>query len=261
MVHSAFPGSAVVRCPRCDLTYLFPVRSPEELRDAYEGPYFQAYRQAGRSLPCEHEEVPVRVRVRLQRAHAGRTPGRLLEIGVGHGSFLNYARQEGWDVCGLDVSAYVVQTARERFGLEVLHGTLRDVQLASDSFDVVHLSHVVEHLPDPLEALHEVRRVLKPDGVLLVEVPNEFRNLHVRLRELAGVPLAPYPVSSTHLYFFSPRTLTAVLEKSGYRVVLLRTLRDTDDAVWTRSMLKRVAHVAERVTEMGPLIESLAVKV
>ena len=96
---------------------------------------------------------------------------RLLEIGVGSGSFLAFARSRGFQVTGCDLSGPICKLAERKFRLPVHHGaanTLPDGPV----FDVVVMNHVLEHVPDPVALLREVQRKMKPGGVLHVAVPN-----------------------------------------------------------------------------------------
>jgi len=257
MVRSAYSGATVVRCTGCGLDYIRP--RPVEVDGVYEEDYFRAYQDAGMVFPTESILHP-RFAARLRAVERIRGRGRLLEIGVGHGGFLHHAATQGWDVLGVELSAYAAAHVRDRYRLNVLHGSVESAQLPGSAFDMVHLSHVLEHLLDPIGALRKIRTVLAPGGVLAIEVPNELENLHVRLRRLFGGP-APYPVRCTHITFFQPSTLQQMLERAGYRVTRVSTMRDaTDPGAW-RGLVKRAAGAIETPLGLGPLIEAFATPV
>lgn len=260
MLRPLFTGSSLVACAGCGLRFLYPVPSNSQLAGVYEEEYFAAYARAGIPLPAEAGNLPERHRDRLQALERTRGAGRLLDVGVGDGAFLHFAQSRGWACQGVEVSAYAAKRARERYGVEIRCGTMEDVGYPSDYFDVVHLSHVLEHLPDPLRALREILRVLRPGGVLIVEVPNELENLQARLAALCRVSRAPYVVPSTHLFFFTPETLRRALNATGYLVRTLRTARDTGDASLARRVVKRLASVVEQPLRMGPLVEATGEK-
>jgi len=79
--------------------------------------------------------------------------GKALEVGCGNGAFLNILKQLGWDVVGADSSPHAARTAKEDFDIDVFVGQLADAPFPEESFDYVHLSHVVEHFYDPLETM------------------------------------------------------------------------------------------------------------
>jgi SAM-dependent methyltransferase len=258
MVRPAFDNTIVTQCRSCNLSFLAP--PPVRPEQVYGEEYFQAYAALGLRFPTESDEVPIRYRERLKQAEQeaeGR--GVLLEIGVGHGAFLNLAQAAGWQTLGIEVSEYAARMAREKYGLEVFCGTLEDAGIREASIDVVHMSHVLEHLKDPLRTLSEIMRILRPGGILVIEVPNELDSLQVRVLRLAGLVRA-YSVKSTHLFFFSPWTLTQLVRNAGYEIRRTRTLRDTRDSRLSRRCVKAAASLVENPIRMGPLIEVFAAR-
>ena len=96
--------------------------------------------------------------------------GRLLEIGVGSGRFLEAARAAGFEVMGCDLSPAVCRRVEERIGVKVHCGPLGS--LPEGAFDVVAMHHVLEHVEDPVGFLRDVRRVLAQGGIVHTAVPN-----------------------------------------------------------------------------------------
>jgi SAM-dependent methyltransferase len=247
----------VVRCTACGLTHLLPV--PSDVAGMYEQDYFRAYADAGIRLPAESEALPARYVRRLDALSGGRREGRVLDVGSGHGSFLNLARRHGWAVHGIDVSRYAAEQVQQRYGIDVRVGTLEHAAFPVEHFDLIHMSHVLEHLPDPGGTLAEVRRVLKRGGFLAIEVPNELENLGTRVLSAVGL-LRPYAVRSTHIWFFSPSTLGRLLSAAGFDLVRLRTFRDTDEPRPIRWTVKQAARMVEEPLGLAPLIELIARK-
>src|SRR5262249_7927331 len=119
----------------------------------------------------------------------------------------------GWDVHGVEINSETARLARERYQLEVRTGTLEQAAYSDGLFDVVTMWGVLEHLHDPAGSLREVHRVLNADGVLVVRVPN-LASCDARLfgKYWAGFD------SPRHLFVFTPRSLTSLLECNGFRV-------------------------------------------
>jgi SAM-dependent methyltransferase len=141
----------------------------------------------------------------------GIKPGRLLEIGCGNGRRLAQLRDHGWQVEGQEVDAKAAQFARERLGLTVHEGLITDLDLEPESYDAIILSHVIEHVHDPIGLLAEARRLLKPKGVLTATTPNAVGLGH----RVFGVNW--YGLDSPrHLFLFSPRTLDTVARRAGF---------------------------------------------
>jgi 2-polyprenyl-3-methyl-5-hydroxy-6-metoxy-1,4-benzoquinol methylase len=138
-----------------------------------------------------------------------------LDVGCGTGGFLSALRETGgWRTVGVEVDERLVAYARQALGLTVHQGDLSTLNESAHSFDAVTMWDVLEHLIDPLGTLHIIRRLLKPDGVLLLSTPNA-QAWQARLwgENWAGwnIPL--------HTYFFTPATLKRILARAGFRVI------------------------------------------
>ncbi len=99
-------------------------------------------------------------------------PGNLLDVGCGKGRFLARAVMHGWNVQGVETSPRQIAAARKRYRLAVFESELQEMSFADRSFQVVTAWHVLEHFPDPNPIMNEVHRILKPEGLFVLEVPN-----------------------------------------------------------------------------------------
>jgi SAM-dependent methyltransferase len=144
------------------------------------------------------------------------TPGDLLDVGSGDGDFMFRARPHGWRVRGIEVNEAAVQSARDA-GLEVHHGDLASAGFAPGSFDLVRLWHVLEHVPDPIGLLRQIAPLLRPEGVLIIGVP-DFGSPVRRLSGARWSGLQP----GFHLSHFDRHTLRRVVERAGFQVLSLR---------------------------------------
>ena len=198
----------VVRCAGCGLVFLRPRPSPAELGSFYPDTYYPLDQQPTREARAVAEGLLARI-IGWRREHQLQAPS-LLDIGCGTGLFLHLAREAGLQVRGIELSESAVAYARMNYGLDVHHGTLENTDLPDQSFDIVTMWHVLEHLPDPVAALRRVARALKPDGLLLLGVPN-FDSIEARIFGRRWYSLdAP-----RHLYQFTPRTMATVLNAVG----------------------------------------------
>ncbi len=137
---------------------------------------------------------------------------RLLDLGCGNGAFLVQMQDAGWEVQGIDPDATAVAVAREA-GVPVEHGVLDEARFPESSFDAVTLSHVIEHLPDPIRSLRICHRLLRPGGVLSLTTPNLASVGHSLFgRDWIGLD-AP-----RHFVLFTPDSLLHAGERLGFRI-------------------------------------------
>lgn len=136
--------------------------------------------------------------------------GRLLDVGFGDGTFLITARSMGWDVVGVDADPEVIKNARV-LGLTAYQGGVEVLTGMDDSFDVITMSHVIEHLADPMAAIRRSYALLKSGGQIWLETPNIDSLGHLRFgRDWRGLE-AP-----RHLVLFSSASLKRALLHAGF---------------------------------------------
>ncbi len=138
--------------------------------------------------------------------------GKLLDVGCGNGSYLMDCKRLGWDVYGVEVNEKVA-TELKNMGLKILTGDFERMALAGSEYDVVTFWHTLEHLYDPFKSLKKTHSILKPDGIVMIEVPNAAsleRRIFGRRWVLWDVP--------RHLYHFSPKDLVKLLKDSGFKI-------------------------------------------
>src|SRR5581483_6642832 len=152
--------------------------------------------------------------------------GRLLEFGCGWGWYAHRMRERGWHVTGLDVSAHAAEMARRTFDLPVLVGSLPHPDVKPETFDVITMGAVLEHVHDPHAVVGAAAQALAPGGLLVVVVPNVdswgFR--------FFGQDWWPLELPR-HLLHFTPGTLRRLVESNGLRV---QELTMVDRGGWMR---------------------------
>jgi SAM-dependent methyltransferase len=160
--------------------------------------------------------------------------GRVLDVGCGSGEFLAHMRALGWEVYGVEPDAVAASVARNRLGDAVFRGTLREAPLEERSFDAVTLSHVIEHVPEPVRELESCARLLREGGRLVVLTPN-IEALGRRTFDTSWMAWDP----PRHLYLLSQRALATCAERAGLRVLCLRTTARLARAMWHASRALR----------------------
>ncbi len=199
----------VVRCSDCGLVFLNPRPADDELMSLYPDDY-QPYSRGNAILAG--------IKQRLFDIEAGRinrnfqTPGRMLEIGCGAGEFLARMRDRfGWEVLGLDPGIGAARNAAEVFGLQVKQGFLNPEDFEPESFDLIVMRHVIEHVPDPMTEMRNVVSLLKQGGCFFVATPN-FESIERRLFGARWYDLD----TPRHLTLFAPATLRKMLLTAGF---------------------------------------------
>ena len=217
-------GYPLVKCTGCTLVYCNPRLTSAETAKRYNAEYFwKEYLPAVRPPDGVDEGQFLDDRYRplielLERG--GAANGRLLEIGTGAGYFLKASARAGWDAHGLELSAEAAAYARDTLGLDVKQVPAEEMPFAPGSFDAAAMFEVIEHLRDPMAVLRAARRAVRPGGVLVLSTPN----LNSVSRWILGKQWAVLSPAE-HLYYFTERTLEAILVKAGFsRVEFVREL-------------------------------------
>ncbi len=198
----------IVECRHCGLVYANPRWSTDDVMDAYSAVQDETYveERLGRELTFRHH-------LRDMERMIGPADGRaLLDVGAYIGVFVEAAAAAGWQAQGVEPSEWAAAEAQRR-GLDVQVGTLDNADLVEESFDVVTMWDVIEHLADPAAELDKARRLLRPGGWLVVHT----MDIDAPFSRLAG---SRWPwLMDMHLYYFSRRTLRCMLSEHGYNVV------------------------------------------
>jgi SAM-dependent methyltransferase len=215
-------------------------RTAEFCRSAYRAWRFNYGNEAGKPLrwlmalpillsrvECDGLDIPLRYLAVPKK-------GRMLDVGCGDGWVLKLARELGWNEEGVDFDRRAVDLVRRK-GLRVRHGRLADQCYPDDSFDLVLMSHVIEHVHDPLGTLREIRRVLRRGGTLTVTTPNAGSWGHRHFgRDWRG--LEP----PRHLRIFNADSLSALVKRAGFgRIAVSSTLRMTPFIFLQSRLLRR----------------------
>lgn len=202
----------LVKCKRCGLVYINPRPTQKELNEMYNlsvqtGKGVMDY-LGYMDLAYLHE---LKAKKFLSIIKKYTKKGRILDIGCAAGFFLNLAKQQGFDPHGVEISKTFCSFAKREFKLDVFCGTLRERSYPSEYFDVVTLFDVLSHLPAPVEYLNEVNRVLRKDGLLLIETGNRGELNAKAVEKWGGAWGSP-----SHLYHFGTETLMKLLEITGF---------------------------------------------
>ena len=137
--------------------------------------------------------------------------GKLLEIGCGNGDMLKKMQDIGWNGTGVDFDKKSISVAQD-LGLNVHEGDICDLNIKKNSFDVIIMNHVIEHLPDPGSTLKECQNLLRTGGKLICVTPNSKGILHSRYKK-SYLHLDP----PRHLHLFNKKNLKQLTLQAGFK--------------------------------------------
>ncbi len=203
----------LVHCATCSHRYATEVLAADWLAGAYYGETDQDLSDRGdhskRARFLEYEA--------LIRAHSI-WPGRVLDVGCNAGELLRLFREKGWQIAGVETSDRAAHHARQVLGAQIWCGPAETCPPDGECFDLITMTHVLEHIVAPRPLLQRLRSLLRPAGWLLVEVPNANDWL---LRCWRGTyrPLCP----GDHVSFFDEGSLRGLLEAAGFEVLAVRS--------------------------------------
>ena len=209
-------GSVFVRCRGCGLLYQDPQPQHEDLSQRYDSEYFD--------YEIRNEEAFYKL-MRLGLRDVGfetltgdlGQPRRFLDVGCATGRLISALSDEGWETSGVELCPWSAAYGRTERNLAIHTGTLEDASFPAESFEVVHASHLIEHLTGPVEFLREIHRVLVPGGYCILVTPNTA-GFQARLFREHWRSLIP-----DHVCLFSVDTLASLLGREGFTVLRRKT--------------------------------------
>ena len=225
----------VVACPGCGLLFVNPIADAESMREYYAG--------YGETNP-RSVEISGSVREYVAAAH-GRmgepADGRFLDVGAASGEIMEAFRDLGWAVDGVELSGAFVDFARRERGLETLQqAAIGEVDYPDGSFDYVRFWHVIEHLREPVKALENIYRWLKPGGVLHMGMPNPV----TPLGEVITLATGRFGLGQDHTFGFPKATTARILTSLGFE---LEEHRIYANRRWKKGAKDRIHNALRRV--------------
>ncbi|HKC62988.1 MAG TPA: class I SAM-dependent methyltransferase [Pyrinomonadaceae bacterium] len=223
-----YQGFQLCSCPSCGLQFLSPRPVVEQLTEnVYNKTYFAETETVDEAKSADRYQF-ARQLANLLRLRKER--GTILDVGCGDGSFLRYAEAEGWQVAGTDIR---LASGARPLNCPLWEGQLPLIDFGVERFDVIRFNHVLEHTQNPLLELEAAHKLLAPEGIVFISVPNiaglsaRLKNAQSRLH-LKQKRWRHY-AALHHLWFFSPETLTRLVERAGLKVIYWET------PVWKKS--------------------------
>ena len=203
---------SVASCKKCGLEMVNPQPSASVLSRYYDVNYYGNGSMKFPPIIQWLRKISIIKKVRKILSLYEHEKGRIMDIGCADGAFLFNIKKREWNTTGLEISASAVR--EESFkDLDIIIGDITEHHFAEHSHNVITLWHVFEHLADPDIYLNEIRRIMTPEGLLVITLPN-VASWQARW---FGKDWFHRDIPR-HLYHYSPETLQKLLIKYGFRI-------------------------------------------
>lgn len=210
-------GLRVVRCRNCDLTYVHPRLKPNVLARLYNEDIISPHSYYHETRVADQKTFSQRLDL-LQRTLGNKKNIRILDIGCNIGTLLFQARQRGWECHGIDINAQVKPFFRDS-GVHLRIGDVLKSSYPHNSFDLIVMNDLIEHIPDPRQLLHKAHELLKPGGVLFLVTP-DGESFMARILGKHWFHLKP----QEHLYYFAQSHLRRLFRETRFTPYSFRHL-------------------------------------
>ena len=198
----------VVKCKECEFVYINPRIKQNLIIEGYSEGTDENFASQAKGRERTFSRCLDKVEKALPNEKIN-PRGTLLDIGTANGSFLHVAQKRGWKVEGLELNKWLCAWARKNYGINVKPRTLFEQNYPDESFDLITLWDVLEHVPDARLMLEECNRITKRGGFIVINYPN-FGSWLAKLMGRKWIFML-----SVHLFYFTPRTIRDMLEKTG----------------------------------------------
>ncbi len=214
----------VLKCRHCGMVFRDKLLEMDEAHKLYGQDYFTSEQK---DYFFDKLEVKERIFQKRLDGITKRHPdvGRILDVGCAIGTFLHIAKKNGWDTTGVDVSVYAAEYARKNYSVDARAGELADQDFPAESFDVITLWDVIDHSETPIELLQHISRLLKKDGILVIQTNMEDSLLYriAHYIYVLSFGIIRFPVARCHPLhhstFFSTTTMQTALKHVGFRSI------------------------------------------
>ncbi len=212
-------GLSVVKCNSCSLIYTNPrAATAQENYFSNADIFYEEARLIFKGKKPHHRDRNYEYELVKIKKH--KPSGKLLDVGTNMGFFLRKAREAGYETEGVEPSPAVSQIARDNWGLKIHTAFLQDANLPENHYDVITLIDVFEHVTQPKQLLNTCFKLLKPDGIVVIKVPNgDYNHFKMKLAGLTGkTKQMDIWDCCEHVVHYTPATFKKMAESCNFRV-------------------------------------------
>ena len=203
----------IIRCLKCNHIQLFPIPTLIDEKKFYDENLqdksindIGSIKRARRKMMYDN----IRRYQFIQKIISKKS--RVLENGSGHGFFLEIMKTNGFDIIGYDISKEKRKYSKKITDVPVYDININEKIPADNKFDIVVLFHTLEHITEPITLLKNIKKLLKPKGKILIEVPNSD-DFHLKLNKF----YKEFYWERAHIHYFNPKILKNVIQKSSFK--------------------------------------------
>lgn len=202
-------------CNACSFVFLWPQPTEKEIEDIYKESYYKSWGVFAGEEKQETARLKKGTSERyLKRVMMHRRSGKLLDIGSAFGYLMEVAKSYGFDAYGVELSSFSSSIAKKKFGSKVFEGKLKDANFPEAHFDVITMFDLIEHIPQPVEFMREVKRIIKPGGFVGITTP-DTSSLSYKLLGKGGW----FHWKFEHLGYFNRKSIEGLAQCTGFTLV------------------------------------------
>jgi len=208
-------GFDYYKCSDCKMISLYSV--PKSYSDIYEAEYFKGGSGGFGYVNYDEDKEPMRESFKRYLSiveNLSNKKGKLFDVGAATGFFINLAKEYGFSVSGVEISDFAADIARKR-GFDVKTGVLEFKEIDKESFDVITMLDVIEHMPDPEVSLQISNKILKSGGLLVINTPDSGSIYSKMMGKNWHLLIPP-----EHIHLFNKDGIKKLLQRNGFELVM-----------------------------------------
>ncbi|HBH46969.1 MAG: hypothetical protein A2445_01065 [Candidatus Jacksonbacteria bacterium RIFOXYC2_FULL_44_29] len=240
-------GHDLVFCQICGTYFASPPPSTQELNQFYQSydvlgvdePYYRELNRPDYFKTRSGREV-IEKALWLQDRHQIPVGARVLDVGSGHGVWLEVCRRLDWQGQGIELSSAAAKASQERFSIQVFAGRIDDFSAQSQNYDLITLWDIIEHVTNPRQLLAKCAQLVKKNGLLVIETPNSralINKVAYFLYRLGWREPARTLHGLHHVVLFHQATMSKLLGEAGFNVVKIYSTRTSVGRVFKKQNL------------------------
>lgn len=203
----------IVKCSNCGHIYQNPRLNEKHIKKSYDKQK-EFYRSMPRKNNRKSFELICSKRLKkIESFFIHPSHLKILDIGCAFGTFVETAEKMGWEAHGVELSKHIASFAKNKMHLKVFNGTLEKARYQKEFFDVITMFDVIEHVPDPKKTLMECNRILKNQGLIVIQTPavdSLYSMIKGKHWDYFGLQ---------HLNYFSTKSMEKILEAAGFKII------------------------------------------